>query len=225
MQPYRFNPTTNKELEMSEQQEETQVDATTEAATEVEAMGVTETKPSTAKMPPEKSGGNKARQKQEIKPPKPETACGKLWTLFDTLAAKLEKKSDAKREAFTAEGDKLGMNPSTVRTQYANWRSFNGLGKEERKVREAKPKAPKPEKAEKAPKPEEAPVEKKVPPKADPKPKGEVLKTGPKAAVRPAAERKDAKTPAKAAPKAPAKAPAKAPVKKVGAAKPVVKTM
>lgn len=62
--------------------------------------------------------------KNGVKRPKTDSLCGRAWALYDqTLAGTLTIK---------AAMDMLkngGMNGSTVRTQYAHWRNFNGITK------------------------------------------------------------------------------------------------
>jgi hypothetical protein len=63
-------------------------------------------------------------KQNNVKRPKADSLCGRAWALYDqTLTGKT---------TITAAMELLkqgGMNPSTVRTQFAHWRTFNGIAK------------------------------------------------------------------------------------------------
>lgn len=84
-----------------------------------------------------------------VRRPKPETACGKAWAIFDELSAK--------RGEPCAIGDALevakekGLNAGNVRCEYAAWRKYYGVsGRVEKEGAEEARKAAEAEKQKKA---------------------------------------------------------------------------
>lgn len=66
---------------------------------------------------------SKQPKQNDVRRPKPNTATGKVWAIFDSLSASTG--------APAAIGDALkqaaGTPEATVRTQYARWRKFHGI--------------------------------------------------------------------------------------------------
>ncbi len=59
-----------------------------------------------------------------VKRPKPNSLTGRAWAMYDqTLEGTM---TIGQAQAVLADA---GMNPSTIRTQYAHWRKFNGIAK------------------------------------------------------------------------------------------------
>jgi membrane protein involved in colicin uptake len=61
----------------------------------------------------------------DVRRPKPETTCGKCWSVYDRLS------NDRGSPVAIADAKKVleaeGVNEATIRTQYAHWRKFNGV--------------------------------------------------------------------------------------------------
>ena len=75
----------------------------------------------------------KMPEQNGIRRPKPETTCGKVWAIFDSLSAK--SGSPATIGDSLKEAD--GIAEATVRTQYARWRKFHGItGRQEQAKKE-----------------------------------------------------------------------------------------
>lgn len=57
--------------------------------------------------------------------PRPETACGQAWALFDSMSAKMGSPVPV-AYALQAAVQK-GLNQDTAKTQYARWKTYNGI--------------------------------------------------------------------------------------------------
>lgn len=57
--------------------------------------------------------------------PKPDGACGKVWALADQLSGALQRPVSISE--LITETAKAGLNDATTRTQYARWKTFNGI--------------------------------------------------------------------------------------------------
>jgi hypothetical protein len=79
-------------------------------------------------------------QQNGVTRPKPDGACGKVWALADSESARLGQPVPISvlSKATTA----AGLNDATTRTQYARWKTFNGLFGAVPKLPEAAPAAP-----------------------------------------------------------------------------------
>jgi hypothetical protein len=83
-----------------------------------------------------------AREKMNgVTRPSPGTATGNVWAIADRISS--EKGRPALRAEVTAAGAEAGINPSTVTTQFGQWRRFYGLKKEERQPGQAAPETEK----------------------------------------------------------------------------------
>lgn len=124
------------------------------AATETE----TNTAPAPAAEKPEKQK-KAARPKSTdiqngISRPAPNTACGKIWNICDTISTNTGK--PAERAAVLEVARKEGLNDATITTQHGRWREYHGL---------VTKRGPRPEKpASKAAEPVPASVEAAVAP-------------------------------------------------------------
>lgn len=68
---------------------------------------------------------NAQPQQNGITRPRPETACGQAWALFDAMSAKMQGPVPV---AYALQGaEAKGLNKDTAKTQYARWKSFNGI--------------------------------------------------------------------------------------------------
>lgn len=68
----------------------------------------------------------------DVKRPKAGSITGIAWATFDGIWKGCEGNKEAFALAFKSQFEKLkahGMNPSTIRTQFAHWRKFNGISK------------------------------------------------------------------------------------------------
>ncbi len=61
----------------------------------------------------------------DVRRPKPDGACGKVWALADSLSAELGQPVPIANLSKAA--TEAGINESTIRTQYALWRKFHGI--------------------------------------------------------------------------------------------------
>lgn len=68
---------------------------------------------------------NKMPIQNDVRRPKADGACGKVWALADSLSASLG--SPVPIASLSKEASAAGINDSTIRTQYALWRKFNGV--------------------------------------------------------------------------------------------------
>lgn len=86
--------------------------------------------------------------------PAPNTACGKIWNICDTISTNTGK--PAERAAVLEIARKEGLNDATITTQHGRWREYHGL---------VTKRGPRPEKpASKAAEPTPASVEAAVAP-------------------------------------------------------------
>lgn len=79
------------------------------AAAKAEKRGVVETRP-------EQNG---------VRQPKPESDCGRVWALANELSEALGSPIPVSGLVLT--GEKMGLNASTLKTQYSLWRKFHGI--------------------------------------------------------------------------------------------------
>jgi len=73
-------------------------------------------------------------------------ATGKVWAIADKLSASLER--PATRGEVLAEGQKQGVNPATITTQYGRWCKYYGLKNTSAAVQQAAKDAKAKEKAD-----------------------------------------------------------------------------
>lgn len=73
----------------------------------------------------EAKAANAQPQANGVTRPRPDTACGKAWELFDELSGKLKQPVPISIALQAA--DKKGLVFDTVKTQYARWKKFNGI--------------------------------------------------------------------------------------------------
>ena len=76
----------------------------------------------------EKAEAKKANQMPEqngVRRPKDGTETGKVWKLADELSAQFGQPTPIAN--LLDVGQKQGLNDSTIRTQYARWRTFHGI--------------------------------------------------------------------------------------------------
>lgn len=66
---------------------------------------------------------NKMPEQNGVRRPKPATACGRCWALFDQISGETGAPATISA-AMALAGD---LNEDTVRTQYARWRKFHGV--------------------------------------------------------------------------------------------------
>ena len=79
-------------------------------------------------------------QQHGVTRPRPDGACGKVWALADSESARLQQPvTIAILIKATAAA---GLNDATTRTQYARWKTFNGLFGPVPKPAEEAPAAP-----------------------------------------------------------------------------------
>ncbi len=57
--------------------------------------------------------------------PRPEGACGKVWALADSISARIGQPVTI--AMLSKETSAAGLNDATTRTQYARWKTFNGV--------------------------------------------------------------------------------------------------
>lgn len=68
---------------------------------------------------------NRMPENNGVRRPKPDTLCGRVWTLADTLSAQLNQ---AVPIAMLLEHSAAqGLVEGNVKTEYARWRKFNGI--------------------------------------------------------------------------------------------------
>lgn len=68
---------------------------------------------------------NEMPESNGIRRPKPDTACGKAWAIFDGVSQ--ETSAPATMAEVLRRGLAQGLNEATIRTQYARWRKFFGI--------------------------------------------------------------------------------------------------
>lgn len=83
---------------------------------------------------------NKMPEQNGIRRPKPNTLCGKVWALCDSLSSELKQPVPIK--SLLEASAKEELNEGNVKAEYARWRKFNGvtgrvsLPKEEKETKE-----------------------------------------------------------------------------------------
>ena len=83
---------------------------------------------------------NRMPEQNGIRRPKPNTLCGRVWSLADEKSAEL--KQPVPIAVLLEEAAKYDLNVGNVKAEYARWRKFNGVT--------GRVSLPKPEKEEKA---------------------------------------------------------------------------
>lgn len=73
----------------------------------------------------EAKAANAMPKQNDVTRPRPDTACGKAWELFDNLSAKMGQPVPIAIALQASE--KQGLVFDTVKTQYARWKKFNGI--------------------------------------------------------------------------------------------------
>lgn len=73
----------------------------------------------------EEKAANAQPQQNGITRPRPDTACGQCWALFDAMSAKMGAPVPVAYALQAAESK--GLNKDTAKTQYARWKTFNGI--------------------------------------------------------------------------------------------------
>ena len=68
---------------------------------------------------------NRQPEQNGVRRPKPDTLCGRAWTIFDTVSNKNGAPASIGESMALAKGESL--NESNVRAEYARWRKFNGI--------------------------------------------------------------------------------------------------
>ena len=68
---------------------------------------------------------NRMPEQNGVRRPKPDTETGKVWKLADDLSAQFGQPTPIAN--LLDVGQKQGLNDSTIRTQYARWRTFHGI--------------------------------------------------------------------------------------------------
>ena len=68
---------------------------------------------------------NTMPEQNGIRRPKPGSVTGNLWEIFDSISEKNNAPATIAESLETARNRKI--NDATTRTQYARWRSFNGI--------------------------------------------------------------------------------------------------
>lgn len=63
----------------------------------------------------------------EIRRPKPNSVCGRVWELADTLSMANQSAVSIKELIDAGNAEPTPLNLSTIKTQYARWRKFNGV--------------------------------------------------------------------------------------------------
>lgn len=97
--------------------------------------------------PAEKPAKVEREKMNGVTRPSAGTNTGKVWGIADSISEKEGR--PATRAEVVAAGEKAGLNPATVTTQFGQWRRFYGIKKE--LVEKAKPeKTDKPKKGKKA---------------------------------------------------------------------------
>jgi len=118
-------------------------DADAKAKEKADAIAAKEAAKTQGKMP----------MQNDVRRPKPESTCGKCWSVYDQLSAERGAPcaiADAKKVL-----DAQGINEATIRTQYAHWRKFNGVSGRVEAVAAPVPPAPPAPPVAPAPAPEE----------------------------------------------------------------------
>jgi len=64
-------------------------------------------------------------QNNGVTRPRPDGACGKVWAIADTISARIGQPVPI--SMLQKETSAAGLNDATCRTQYARWKTFNGV--------------------------------------------------------------------------------------------------
>lgn len=64
-------------------------------------------------------------QQNGVTRPRPEGACGRVWALADTISARIGQPVPI--SMLLKETAAAGLNDATTKTQYARWKTFNGV--------------------------------------------------------------------------------------------------
>lgn len=67
----------------------------------------------------------KQPQQNGVTRPRPDGACGKVWSIADSMSA--AKKGPVSIAELIVQTQASGLNDATTRTQYARWKTFNGV--------------------------------------------------------------------------------------------------
>lgn len=100
---------------------EVEAPVTAEAATEeAPAKEKKPPKPPKEKLPPldQQNGVTRPRDRSDSK-------TSQVWNIADEISRKEQR--PATRAEVVEEGQKAGINPATISTQFAKWRKFNGI--------------------------------------------------------------------------------------------------
>jgi membrane protein involved in colicin uptake len=68
---------------------------------------------------------NKMPEQNGVRRPKPDTLCGKAWSIFDSVSQKGGAPASIGESLEVARAQ--GLNDSNVRAEYARWRKFHGI--------------------------------------------------------------------------------------------------
>lgn len=68
---------------------------------------------------------SKMPEQNGVRRPKPETLCGKAWSIFDKISAKNGAPASIKESLEAARAD--GLNEGNVKAEYARWRKFYAI--------------------------------------------------------------------------------------------------
>lgn len=68
---------------------------------------------------------NRMPEQNGIRRPKPQTLCGKVWTIADEVSAELGQPAPV--SIVLERGEAQGLNTGNIKTEYARWRKFNGV--------------------------------------------------------------------------------------------------
>lgn len=68
---------------------------------------------------------NRMPEQNGVRRPKPDTACGQAWAIFDAISKKRRGPASIGEAMEQAKAAKL--NEGNVRAEYARWRKFNGV--------------------------------------------------------------------------------------------------
>lgn len=109
----------NKKLEAKKAKDEQKAAAKAAKEAEVKAKAEAKAAANAAKE------ANKMPEQNGVRRPKPGGACGKVWELADSLSA--TQGSAVAIAVLSKAASAAGINDSTIRTQYALWRKFNGV--------------------------------------------------------------------------------------------------
>jgi hypothetical protein len=99
--------------------------ATAKAAKDAEKAAAKAAKEAEAAAAKAAKAANKLPEQNGITRPKPETLCGKIWSVLDGISTK--NGAPASIAEAKEHPDVVGMADATIRTQYARWRKFYGV--------------------------------------------------------------------------------------------------